>query len=348
MRSVVATVLASLTLAAPALAWDAQTEAENFARITQRSANDQASAEYQAAYLQAGLGSLVDILARDAAEGGERFSGSLCGAGMLTCAGDPRVTDWGGLVVPVTYINRNGAHIEGHVYAQKDAVEERLAAQRRARSTARLARRAAARSTALNARRRKAPHSAASDRAAHRAAAAARRAAREAAAAAAKAAKLKPLPGVVIETGSVQAPERWYLWAAQVLANHGYAVMTFDVQGQGRSDLFGTHDQHAFDGVPAQDVTHFVEDLQDAVDFFHSTAEQPYVPRTAHAKARHGRSASPRARSSRRTHSPGCSTARRSASSGTHSAPRRSPSSSRPTCGSTRRWPGTACPPVPA
>jgi dienelactone hydrolase len=233
MRSVVLGICAALALAAPALAYDPQREWDNFSRNAQRFSHDQATAEYHAAYLQDGLGDLTSILARDAAEGGERFSGSLCGSGTLTCAGDPRVTDWGGLVIPVTYINRNGAHIDGHVWAQKDAVAKRVRKTRRARR-----------------------------------------------------AKLAPLPGVVLETGSIQAPERWYLWAAQVLANHGYVVMTFDVQGQGNSDLMGTHDEHAFDGVPAQDVTHFVEDLQDAIDFFHSTADKPYVPRSDHAKAR--------------------------------------------------------------
>ena len=44
------------------------------------------------------------------------------------------------------------------------------------------------------------------------------------------------LPGVVIETGSVQAPETLYWWFAQSLVRNGYVVMTYDVRGQGRSD----------------------------------------------------------------------------------------------------------------
>ncbi len=87
----------------------------------------------------------------------------------------------------------------------------------------------------------------------------------------------KRVPGIVIETGSVQAPERLYWWAAQVLAAHGYLVTTFDVQGQGRSDTFGSGAE-MFAGVPAQDGVHFVEDLEDALDFFHSTRAAPYVP----------------------------------------------------------------------
>jgi hypothetical protein len=47
-------------------------------------------------------------------------------------------------------------------------------------------------------------------------------------------AKLKPpYPGVVITTGSVQGSERMYWWLAQDLAERGYVVLTYDVQGQG-------------------------------------------------------------------------------------------------------------------
>ena len=46
-------------------------------------------------------------------------------------------------------------------------------------------------------------------------------------------------PGIVITTGSVQAPETLYWGLAATLAKHGYVVLTYDVQGQGRSDTFG-------------------------------------------------------------------------------------------------------------
>ena len=49
-----------------------------------------------------------------------------------------------------------------------------------------------------------------------------------------------PFPGIVITTGSVQASEEMYWWAAQGLAESGYIVMTYDVQGQGGSGTFGT------------------------------------------------------------------------------------------------------------
>src|SRR5687767_4963970 len=43
-------------------------------------------------------------------------------------------------------------------------------------------------------------------------------------------------PAIVITTGSVQAPQTLYWGLAATLAKHGYVVLTYDVQGQGRSD----------------------------------------------------------------------------------------------------------------
>src|SRR3954465_15308762 len=45
-----------------------------------------------------------------------------------------------------------------------------------------------------------------------------------------------PFPGVVITTGSVQGSERMYWWLAEALAERGYVVLTYDVQGQGTSE----------------------------------------------------------------------------------------------------------------
>ena len=42
-----------------------------------------------------------------------------------------------------------------------------------------------------------------------------------------------PFPGVVITEGSVQGSEGMYRWLAQDLAERGYVVLTYDVQGQG-------------------------------------------------------------------------------------------------------------------
>lgn len=80
------------------------------------------------------------------------------------------------------------------------------------------------------------------------------------------------LPGVVLETGSVQAPETMYWWMAQALVRQGYAVMTYDVRGQGRSDNrtpSGTAGSNANSNV-------FATNLVDTIEFFLSTPETPY------------------------------------------------------------------------
>ena len=85
-------------------------------------------------------------------------------------------------------------------------------------------------------------------------------------------------PGVLITDGSVQADEQLYWYAAQALAKDGYVVMTFDPQGQGRSDTRGQAPDED-EGVPAQtDGRPFYDGTEDALDFFLSTAKHPYVP----------------------------------------------------------------------
>jgi hypothetical protein len=80
------------------------------------------------------------------------------------------------------------------------------------------------------------------------------------------------LPSVVIENGSVQAPETLYWWMAQTLVRNGYTVMTFDPRGQGRSD------QQTPAGEPGSNFNPsvFWEGLVDAIDFFRSTPTRPY------------------------------------------------------------------------
>jgi dienelactone hydrolase len=86
-------------------------------------------------------------------------------------------------------------------------------------------------------------------------------------------------PGIVITNGSVQADEQLYWYAAQVLAKAGYVVLTWDPQGQGQSDTPGAGtDQN--EGVPAQsDGRPFFDGTVDALDFFLSTPQRPFVPR---------------------------------------------------------------------
>ncbi|REH40243.1 hypothetical protein DFR26_0442 [Paraperlucidibaca baekdonensis] len=80
------------------------------------------------------------------------------------------------------------------------------------------------------------------------------------------------LPTVVIENGSVQAPEPLYWWMAQALVRSGYAVMTFDPRGQGRSDM----QTPAFGQGTNINPAVFWEGLVDAIDFFRSTPDTPY------------------------------------------------------------------------
>ncbi len=108
-----------------------------------------------------------------------------------------------------------------------------------------------------------------------------------------------PYPGVVITTGSVQGSERMYWWLAQDLAERGYVVLTYDVQGQGRSETL-PHGGPTADlpycsladptepgemspcpGVPFQQTANFVYGTEDAIDFFVSTPRHPAPNRRA-------------------------------------------------------------------
>lgn len=107
-------------------------------------------------------------------------------------------------------------------------------------------------------------------------------------------------PGVVITTGSVQAPEELYWATAAALAKAGYVVMTWDVQGQGYSDTYGAGADRN-DGVPSQSGRPFYDGTEDALDFFFSSQANPYVPRpscttgTSHAAKQDRRVAEGRA-----------------------------------------------------
>lgn len=104
-----------------------------------------------------------------------------------------------------------------------------------------------------------------------------------------------PFPGVVITPGSVQGSERMYWWLAQDLAERGYVVLTYDVQGQGTSETLphesqledlpycnlaaapSAGEQTSCPGVPSQQTANFVYGTQDATDFFLSTPAVPYA-----------------------------------------------------------------------
>ena len=80
------------------------------------------------------------------------------------------------------------------------------------------------------------------------------------------------LPAVVIENGSVQAPETLYWWFAQQLVRSGYVVMTFDPRGQGRSDQQTPSGGQGTNFNPSV----FWTGLVNAIDFFRSTTMNPY------------------------------------------------------------------------
>ena len=87
-------------------------------------------------------------------------------------------------------------------------------------------------------------------------------------------------PGVVITDGSVQAFEQLYYWAAEDLVAHGYEVMTYDVQGQGDSDLLPSSSNctgpQSCQGVPYQQNYNFYQGAEDSLNWFDSTANPYY------------------------------------------------------------------------
>lgn len=111
-----------------------------------------------------------------------------------------------------------------------------------------------------------------------------------------------PFPGVVITEGSVQGSEGMYEWLAQDLAERGYVVLTYDVQGQGTSETLPHQDSPADSnalpfcnpfappgdgemsgcpGVPSQQLSNFVVGTRNALGFFTSTPGRPYRNKAA-------------------------------------------------------------------
>ncbi len=97
-----------------------------------------------------------------------------------------------------------------------------------------------------------------------------------------------PFPGVVITPGSVQGSERMYWWLAEDLAERGYVVLVYDVQGQGTSETFphqgpvndlpfcnpfapkGDFEEFGCPGVPSQQASNFIHGTRDAITFLRS------------------------------------------------------------------------------
>jgi len=89
------------------------------------------------------------------------------------------------------------------------------------------------------------------------------------------------LPGVVIQNGSVEAPQTAYWWAAQLLVRNGYVVLSFDPRGQGRSDEQTPSGGQGTNINPSV----FWTGLVDAIDFFRSSPGTPYPNNAACAKS---------------------------------------------------------------
>ncbi|HZU78489.1 MAG TPA: hypothetical protein VE991_01125 [Acidimicrobiales bacterium] len=101
------------------------------------------------------------------------------------------------------------------------------------------------------------------------------------------------MPGVVMVSGSIQASAGVYSWLAEDLAERGYLVLLFDVQGQGQSETFphegpvaalpgcgsggGADQATPCAGVPAEQQANFDDDAEDAITFFLSTPGTPYA-----------------------------------------------------------------------
>jgi dienelactone hydrolase len=109
----------------------------------------------------------------------------------------------------------------------------------------------------------------------------------------------KKRPAIVLTTGSVQAPETLYWGLAATLAKHGYVVLTYDVQGQGRSDTLG-QGADAQEGVPSQAGQPFYDGTEDALDFLLSSKQHPYEPRLSCGNANGGVGTSHAAKQNRR------------------------------------------------
>ena len=245
-----AVAVLALAGAAPAFAYDPAAEGRNYSKINERWSTLEANTDYQFQQLTIGSSNFADQFTKDAGSGGKRMSLTLCGTGFNGCAGDIRTYDYEGkkgVQVPFVFVNDNGAHLEGHMWASFRTLARYQASLKPRVVTKRRCRRHRCHRVRV-----------------------------------VKPAKRRKFPGVVIQEGSVQAPERLYWWAAQTLAAHDYIAMTFDVQGQGRSDTFGSGED-MFGGVPAQQPSVFTGDLENAIDFFESSAVAPYAPRKASA-----------------------------------------------------------------
>jgi len=81
-------------------------------------------------------------------------------------------------------------------------------------------------------------------------------------------------PAIVQSTGAVQAFKEIYFWAAEGLAENGYVVLTYDVVGQGQSDVQGNAAYARNDCV---DTSAFNQGLRDGLRYMRSNSDSPYT-----------------------------------------------------------------------
>ena len=98
----------------------------------------------------------------------------------------------------------------------------------------------------------------------------------------------------MITTGSVQAPETLYWGLAATLAKHGYVVLTYDVQGQGRSDTFGEGPDQAGGRARAGRPALLRRHRGRAQLLASRTPSNPYEPRKSCGNANNGVGTEPR------------------------------------------------------
>ena len=99
-----------------------------------------------------------------------------------------------------------------------------------------------------------------------------------------------PYPSIVITTGSIQGYQEMYNWAGEGLAEAGYLVLMYDVQGQGRSETLphspdGNYacDSNGCDGVPFQQAYNFLQGARDAHRWLLSSENNLYIEDTGNS-----------------------------------------------------------------
>ncbi|WP_320838437.1 thrombospondin type 3 repeat-containing protein [Zhongshania sp.] len=99
-----------------------------------------------------------------------------------------------------------------------------------------------------------------------------------------------PYPSIVITTGSIQGYQEMYNWAGEGLAEAGYLVLMYDVQGQGRSETLphspdGNYacDSNGCDGVPFQQAYNFLQGARDAHRWLLSSENSLYIEDTGNS-----------------------------------------------------------------